>query len=121
MRVAPRPACIGIWLLTGALLSLSVAGMMSIGMFILPIAAAVGIIAARRTRTYAELSGLFVGAALPILWVAGTHLAIPPCAPGALQQRCTLTDPSVWLTLLWLGVAFAAAGALVYASSYLRR
>lgn len=105
-----------LWLLSGSLVALGVLSLPSIGLFVLPAAIGVLILAG-------VLSGgrggplLLVGAALPLLWVAWLNRGGPGerCfTRGAVRGCGDLFDPWVFalpgLVLLVLGVGLLLAG-----------
>jgi hypothetical protein len=89
-----------LWAVAGALVSFSLIAAASIGLFVLPVAALAIFFAVRRTRSRAEILGVFVGAG-----------AI--CALIALLQRGPDSlDATPWIVA---AVVFAAIGVVGYA------
>jgi hypothetical protein len=89
-----------LWSVAGALVAFSLIAAASIGLFTLPVAAAVAVLAVRRTRRRAELLGAFVGTGA----VCGL-IALLQRGPGSL-------DATPWIVA---AVAFAAVGIGGYA------
>jgi hypothetical protein len=90
-----------LWAIAGALLTLSIVGAASIGLFVLPLAAVAIALVARSTQRRAEALGLLVGAA-------------PICFLIAWLQRGDEggLDPRPWFIA---GVGLAAIGIVAYA------
>ena len=88
-----------LWAAAGALVAFSLIAAASIGLFTLPMAGLVTLIAARRTRSRAEMLGAFVGAG----GVCGL-IALLQRGPGSL-------DATPWVVA---AVVFAAVGIFGY-------
>jgi hypothetical protein len=100
------------WLLVGASFAVSLIGIMSIGLFVLPIPVVATLLLARRRQTTTGLPGLISGLAVPLLYVAYLNRAGPGtiCAAVAGGQECTDEwSPWPWLAagviLLVVGIA----------------
>jgi hypothetical protein len=59
-----------VWSLTGATGAACLVGILSIGLFVLPVALAATVLLARRWSSRSGLAGLVAGLALPLLYVA---------------------------------------------------
>jgi uncharacterized membrane protein len=89
-----------LWAVAGALVAFSLIAAASIGLFILPVAGLVTLLAVRRTRSRAEMLGGFVGAGA----VCGL-IAMLQRGPGSLDAR-------PWIIA---AVVLAAVGLVGYA------
>src|SRR5688500_4235174 len=70
------------WALAFGLLTLTVLGIMSIGIFILPFAAIALVFVARRHRAWPEaVLGAPLGVATVLLWIAFANRDYSPCLP----------------------------------------
>jgi hypothetical protein len=109
------------WSFGFSLLAFAILGMMSIGIFVLPFAAIVLLLVARRHRGWPEAPlGAALGVAAALLFVAFGNLDYSPClpehrvmvlAPGQ-SFSCGGRDPKPWL---FLGLLLAAIGIGGYA------
>jgi len=100
------------WLLVGAGYALSLIGIASIGLFVLPLPVFATVLLARRRPATRGLPGLISGLGVPLLYVAYVNRAGPGtiCAAVTGGQECTdESSPWPWLAvgvlLLVLGVA----------------
>ena len=106
-----RRAAFALWALAGALWSLTVLGMLSIGIYVLPFAIAATVLALRRGPGR-PAAGLLAGLALPLLWVAWLNRF----GPG---EHCTSDAQSTECVQMWSPWPFVAAGALLVALAVL--
>ena len=118
------------WALVGALISVSVVGAASIGLFLLPVAIGAVVVVGRRTRVWPEVTGMLEGVAAASLLVALLNRDSTPCTtsdgdtvlqgslPGRTSASCGGVDPLPWLLV---GIALAVVGVAVYARARLRR
>ena len=100
------------WLLVGAGYALSLVGIASIGLFVLPLPVLATVLLVRRQRATSGLPGLISGLAFPLLYVAYLNRAGPGtfCTIMTGGQECNDEwSPWPWLAvgviLLVLGVA----------------
>jgi hypothetical protein len=100
------------WLLVGAGYALSLVGIASIGLFILPLPVLATVLLIRRQPTTSGLPGLISGLGVPLLYVAYLNRAGPGtiCTTVTGGQECNDEwSPWPWLAvgviLLILGVA----------------
>jgi len=100
------------WLLVGATYALSLVGIASIGLFILPLPVLATVLLVRRERALSGLPGLISGLGVPLLYVAYSNRAGPGtiCTTVTGGQDCNSEwSPWPWLAigviLLALGVA----------------
>ncbi|MFD8724161.1 hypothetical protein ACFV2H_40945 [Streptomyces sp. NPDC059629] len=102
------------WLLTGACYLLALLTVLSVGIFILPIAVAGTFALATRPDTHRGLPGLLSGASLPLFLLAYLNRHGPGtyCTTSAGGSSCTegLLDP--WLLLAFGLLALGAGPAL---------
>lgn len=116
-------AAFAAWALVGALLSFSVLGAASIGLFVLPAALLALAVVGWTVRVWPEIAGMLVGVAALSLFVGLVNLGSTPCpASGSgfvsadgrtgTTSSCGGLDPSPWLLV---GVALAGAGLAVFA------
>jgi hypothetical protein len=108
------------WAVALALITLTLLGALSIGVFILPVAAAAVILAARMNRAWPEaLTGSLMGIAGVLLWVAFGNRGYSPCLPQHRTMRlapgesfsCGGRDPIPWLAT---GLVLATIGIVGY-------
>jgi hypothetical protein len=113
----------GAWALAGALFTFSYLTGFTIGLFLLPLAAAALFVVAWQAPRLAETVGFGGGVALVALVAAflnrdyrpcGEHgqLSIPPGAPPGTSISCGGTDPVPWLVS---GLVIGALAVLTYA------
>ncbi len=69
-----------LWAVAGALLSFAVLAIMSIGLYLLPVAIIVTVLIARRASAWPETLGVLEGAAATALWVAFISAGVPLCS-----------------------------------------
>ncbi|MFJ6837120.1 hypothetical protein [Streptomyces sp. NPDC091209] len=102
------------WLLTGACYLLALLTVLSIGIFILPLAVAGTVLLATRRGTERGLSGLVAGASLPLFLLAYLNRQGPGtyCEHSAGGESCTDGLLNPWLLLLGGLLALAAGVAL---------
>lgn len=112
------------WALPGVLLTLSVLGAASIGLFVLPVALLSLAVVAWAVRGWPEIAGLLEGAAALGLFVGLANLGSTPCpssgsgsvqvgpGTGRTSFSCGGLDPTPWLLV---GLALAGIGVAVYA------
>ncbi|GGJ61472.1 hypothetical protein [Streptomyces brasiliensis] len=103
------------WLTVGAVGSLSLLTVLTVGLYLLPVAVlAAGLLASRRGSS-AGLSGGISGLGLPLLYVAFLNRGGPGtvCTTTATGQSCTDEyNPWLWLTA---GIALLIAGIVISA------
>ncbi len=104
------------WFVAGALYALAVLGMLTIGIFVLPIAIGLTVLLVRSPRASVGLPGLVSGLALPVLYVAYLNRDGPGDVCTANGAHCT-EEWSPWPFVL-VGVALLCAGIAVFV--YLR-
>lgn len=115
------------WTLAGAMMSFSLLAGFSIGLFVLPLAAAVMLWTVRRSPHAVEAVGLFAGTGIVLLVIAFINRGYTGCpagglsigtdAPAGTAVSCGGLDPHPWLVA---GVAFTAAGLALYGAHRLR-
>ncbi len=103
-RSYPSWAWFAAWYLAGCLYSLAVLGMLTIGIFVLPLAVLTTVVLARRHGD-ASATGLVSGLALPLLYVGYLNRD----GPGTV---CTTTSTSTscqdeWSPWPWFAIALA--------------
>ena len=104
----------GAWLLVGAAYAVFLIGILSIGIFVLPIAIICTVLLARSTSCLRGLPGLIAGLGLPLLYVAYLNLGGPGNECSAIKggQSCVQeVDPWPWLAA---GLVLVAAGGVVF-------
>ena len=108
------------WAVALSLVALAVIGAMTIGMFVLPVAIAAVVLAARRNRAWPEaLMGGLVGVGSVFLFVAYRNRSYSLCPPGPMRLShgehfsCGGFDPMPWLTIGLLLIASGLAGYLL--------
>jgi hypothetical protein len=120
-RMTKRAGWISVvdWGVGFGLLTFSVLGALSIGVFILPVALSSLFFASRRSRAWPEAAtGLLLGPAMVCLGVAFRSRNYVPCTPGPQRlfpgqsYSCGGWDPIPWLItgLCLLAVAFTIYG-----------
>jgi hypothetical protein len=99
-----------LWAVVGVLMSLSLAGAASIGLFVAPFAVLAAVLVARRNDAWPAQVGLAAGLAVLLLWIASVNLDYTPCTgeplvvyPGEPAASCGGWNP----------LPFAVAGGLV--------
>ena len=108
------------WALALALLTVSVLGAASIGIFVVPFALLALFLAGQRNRAWPELLGGLVGVGSVLLYVAYRNRNYLPCPVGPMRVlkgqhfSCGGFDPTPWLALGLLFVASGFAGYLVF-------
>lgn len=103
-----------VWLAIGATFGLAILGTMSIGIFVLPVAAIATVVALRRPGAEAGLPGLISGASLPVFYVAFLNRDGPGTVCTAISGGQSCTDeynPWPWLAV---AVALVVTGAAIY-------
>jgi hypothetical protein len=110
------------WTLVGAALVVGILGALSIGIFVLPVAVAVGVLLLVRPEPGRGASGLLCGIGLPLLLVAYLNRDGPGTVCTATSgggQSCT----DEWAPWPWLaiGLVLIAAGLASFALSEARR
>ncbi|MFE2582148.1 hypothetical protein [Streptomyces sp. NPDC059378] len=113
MRIAVR-AWFCVWFVVGALGSLGLLTVLTVGLYLLPVAVAAGALLAVRRGSSAGLPGLVSGLGVPLLYVAFLNRDGPGnvCTTTASGQSCVDEfDPWPWLaagTVLFLaGIVLA--------------
>jgi hypothetical protein len=110
----PGAAQVGAWLLTGAAWALSLVAILSIGLFVIPLAIVATVLLARRTSWRLGFSGLIAGPGAPLIYVAYLNRAGPGnvCTAVARGTSCMQEfDPLPWLIV---GLALVAAGVAAF-------
>jgi hypothetical protein len=128
-RMAPRTnglrrpwAAFGAWILVGGAYAVSLLGILTIGVMVLPFAIAGTVLLVRRPSTRAGLPGLIGGLGVPPLFVAYLNRTGPVsagCVPISGGERCAGTwqsgnqvlDPWPWLLA---GLLLFAIGLVVF-------
>jgi hypothetical protein len=90
------------WLFVGAGYALSLIGIASIGLFVLPLPVLATVLLVRRQHATSGLPGLISGLAIPLLYVAYLNRAGPGtiCTPVTGGQQCS----DEWSPWPWLAV-----------------
>lgn len=98
------------WAAVGAGYAFGVLAALSIGVFVLPMAAVATVVLARRRQARTGPTGLVSGLGLPLLYVAFLNRAGPGtvCMTTGTRQSCT-DELSPWPWLL-IGVALVVVG-----------
>jgi hypothetical protein len=113
--VAVRPwAWFGAWLLLGAVWMFALVAILSVGVFVLPVATVATVLLARRVSGRPGLPGLVSGLGAPVLYVAYLNRSGPGevCTVFARGSSCAQEwDPWPWLIV---GLAFVAAGIVMF-------
>jgi hypothetical protein len=97
------------WVVTGAGLMLGLLSILTIGIFVLPVALGLVLLLSTRAATArgarAGAPGIICGLAVPLLWVAFLNRSGPGtvCETTAISTHCT----KEWSPWPWLGVAVA--------------
>ncbi len=121
-----------LWAVAGALLSFAVLAIMSIGLYLLPVAIIVTVLIARRASAWPETLGVLEGAAATALWVAFISAGVPLCskegqmsmvvvAPRSgetIRTGCTTSDYRQWM---WAGATLALSGLATFGLLQKRR
>lgn len=104
------------WLAVGAAYALSVLGMMTIGIFVLPIAVIATVILATRRHATDGLAGLSPGVGLALLYIAFLNRAGPGtiCTANSGGGTTCVEQWSPWPWLVF-GVALVVGGAVPFA------
>ena len=133
VRVSGWPGFL-LWALVGVLYGLTYLGVLSIGLFVLPIAIIVTLVAARRVGIWPEILGVVLGPAAALIRLASLNWGIPQCAPaeqphmetsvagtGSLAsgtysqtvrfEGCDTLDAGL---LMWSAVALATASLAIF-------
>ena len=104
------------WTLVGATWSLTLIGIASIGLFVLPAAVGATVVVALRAPSSSGLPGLVTGLGLPPLWVAYLNRSGPGnvCTSSHGVETCVQAlDPWPWLgatiVLVTAGIAIFLA------------
>ena len=108
----------GAWMLVGGLYAFSLLGMMTIGIFLLPIPVVATVLLVRGHKAGRHALGLVGGIALPLFYVALLNRDGPGmiCSPIEGGTACTEeTSPWPWFAA---GLTFLAAGTATF---WLRR
>jgi hypothetical protein len=110
------------WTLVGAALAIGILGALSIGIFLLPVAIAVGVLLLVRPEPGRGATGLLCGIGLPLLLVAYLNRDGPGTVCTATSgggQSCT----DEWAPWPWLaiGLLLITAGLATFALSEARR
>ncbi|MGW2647083.1 hypothetical protein ACWC2T_19635 [Streptomyces sp. NPDC001393] len=103
----------GAWFTVGALASLGVLTVLTIGVFLLPVTLAAAVLVATRRGSRAGLPGLLSGLGVPLLYVAFLNRGGPGdvCTTTANSQSCVDEyNPWWWLAA---GVVLLLAGVVV--------
>lgn len=106
----------GAWLVAGATWFVTVLGILSIGIFVFPVAITLTVVLATRRTSSAGLPGIISGVGLPLVYIAYLNRGGPGnvCTKSALGQSCTQEwSPWPWLAV---GMALVAAGIVVFAA-----
>ena len=136
----PGWKALGLWALLGAFYGFVYLAMMSIGIFILPIAIVATIIAARKLRLWPEILGMVIAPAAVMLRLASMNWGFPRCAPGESSHMSLSSSGSGSVTdgtysevtrfegcvglnaplLLWISIALIAAALTIYIAARYR-
>jgi hypothetical protein len=110
------------WAAAGATFTFSLLTGLSIGLLVLPFAAALLLVVATRSPHVREALGFVLGVGAVLLLIAFVNrdyrpcpsggLSIPPGAPAGTSVSCGGVDPEPWL---WSGVVVATIGVAAYA------
>jgi hypothetical protein len=116
LQPVPRWRWFAAWLLVGGLYALSLLSMLSIGLFILPIAVLATVLLCRHSEALRGVPGLVAGIALPLFYVAALNRNGPGTICSAIDggrgTMCTdELSPWPWLAA---GVMFLALGTFVF-------
>ncbi|MGO9962144.1 MAG: hypothetical protein ACLPUG_01790 [Acidimicrobiales bacterium] len=110
-----RPwAWFGAWLLLGTLWMFALVAILSVGLYLLPVAVVATVLLARRVSGRAGLPGLVSGLGAPVLYVAYLNRRGPGevCSVFATGSSCVQEwDPWPWLIV---GLAFVAFGIVLF-------
>jgi hypothetical protein len=109
------------WFATGTALVLGILGAFTIGIFILPVAAAATIYLATRRGATVGIAGLISGLGVPLLLVAAFNRSGPGdiCTSNATSSSCVEeSSPWPWLAI---AVVLIALGVAVFVVSARRR
>ena len=110
----------GTWLLVGAAYAVGLVGILTVGVFVLPVAIIGTVLLARLPASLRGVPGLVAGLGLPLLYVAYLNRGYggPAChtsgsaAAHTLAYQCTQAlDPWPWLTA---GLVLIAASIVVF-------
>jgi amino acid transporter len=95
------------WLVLGATYALALVGVLTIGVFVAPIAVVGTVVVARRRDSLQGLPGLLSGVALPLFYVAYLNRDGPGsiCSASRGGQSCV----DEWSPWPWFGIAVALA------------
>lgn len=99
----------------GATWVVTVLGVLSIGIFVLPVAITLTVVLATRRTSSVGLPGIISGVGLPLLYIAYLNRGGPGnvCTKSALGESCTQEwSPWPWLAF---GMALLAVGIVVFA------
>jgi hypothetical protein len=117
-----------VWLAAGGVFTFSFLTGFSIGLFVLPFAAALLLYVAWRSPHVTEALGSVAGVGATLLLIALLSrdykpcpeggLYIPPDAPPGTSVECGGSDPTPWFVA---GIAVAAAGIVAYAVAWMAR
>ena len=112
---AARPwAWFGAWLLLGAVWMFALVAILSVGVYVLPVATVATVLLARCASGRPGLPGLVSGLGAPVLYVAYLNRSGPGevCTVFARRSSCTQEwDPWPWLIV---GLAFVAFGIVLF-------
>ncbi|MET7480201.1 hypothetical protein ABZT17_38445 [Streptomyces sp. NPDC005648] len=103
----------GAWFTVGALASLGVLTVLTVGVFLLPVALAAAVLVATRHSSSAGLPGLLSGLGVPLLYVAFLNRGGPGdvCTTTANSQSCVDEyNPWWWLAA---GTVLLLAGVVI--------
>ena len=127
-------AGLALWALVGCLYALVYLGILSIGIFVLPVAIVATIAVARRCAVWPEILGMAIGPALAMMRLGSMNSRFRSCAPGeqsharagasgsgsavtgiysetAHLEGCVTGNAQL---LMWSGVALAVAALAIY-------
>jgi hypothetical protein len=91
------------WVLVGALATFAVLSILTVGPFVLPLAAILGIITVRRSGLTAGSAGLAVGSAVPLGYVGWLNREGPGEVCRAIPHGTSCTE--TWSPWPWWGAA----------------
>ena len=103
------------WALVGASFSVAVLGALTIGLFVLPVAAGATLVLVTRRGAPSGLPGLVSGLGLPLLWVAYLNRSGPgtvcTSAPDGASQCVDEWSPWPWVAV---GLVLVVCGLVVF-------
>lgn len=103
-----------LWSLVGAVFAFGLAALMSIGIFVLPVAVIGLVVLARRRGVDASMAGLICGAGLIPLYIAWLNRDGPGTVCTSTASGGSCTDEYSPLPFLVIGLALIAVGVVVF-------